>query len=146
MVDMSNFGENLSALMAEHNLNAPALAKLLKTDRSNITRYQQGKRLPLFHGFVAIIEYFNVSADILLGLVDYTLETSFLPIPPFGDRLREVMRETNTTQYRIEKETRISGASMYKWLFNQSVPTVENLVKLAKFMDVSVDYLLGRIR
>ena len=56
------------------------------------------------------------------------------------------MNETKTTQYRIERETNISGASMYNWLFNKSVPTVENLVKLAKYMDVSVDYLLGRIQ
>lgn len=146
MVNLSKFGENLSALMAEAGLNAPALAKILKTDRSNITRYQRGERLPLFRGFVAILEYFNVSADVLLGLADYSEEKRFLPMPAFGERLRLVMKETNTTQYRIEREANISGASMYKWLFNQSVPTVENLVKLAQYMEIPVDYLLGRIQ
>ena len=146
MVILSNFAENLSALMSEHNLKAPALAKALQTDRSNITRYLRGERFPVFYGFMAILEYFNVSADVLLGLCDYAPETEFLPRPPFGDRLRTVMNETKTTHYRIERETNISGASMYNWLFNKSVPTVENLVKLAKYMDVSVDYLLGRIQ
>lgn len=145
MVILSNFAENLSTLMVEHNLKAPALAKALQTDRSNITRYLRGERFPVFHGFMTILEYFNVSADVLLGLCDYTPDTNFLTPPPFGDRLRTVMNETKTTQYRIEREANISGASMYNWLFNKSVPTVENLVKLAKYMDVSVDYLLGRI-
>ncbi len=143
---MSKFAENLFALMSERGLNAPALANILKTDRSNVTRYLHGERLPLFRGFVAIVEYFQVSADVLLGLVDYAPETEFLPLPPFGDRLRQVMNETKTTQYRLEKDLNVSGASMYNWLTNASVPTVENLVKLARYMEVSVDYLLGRIQ
>lgn len=143
---MSKFAENLFALMSERGLNAPALANILKTDRSNVTRYLRGERLPLFHGFIAIVEYFQVSADVLLGLVDYAPETEFLPLPPFGDRLRQVMNETKTTQYRLEKDLNVSGASMYNWLTNTSVPTVENLVKLARYMEVSVDYLLGRIQ
>lgn len=140
------FAENFSALMEEHGLTAPALAKLLNTDRSNITRYKNGKRLPQFSGFVAILEYFNVSADVLLGLVDYAPETDFLPLPPFGDRLRAVMAETKTTQYAIERTLKISGASMYGWLFGNSLPTVDSLVRLAEYMDISVDYLLGRVR
>ena len=146
MMYLSNFGENLSALMAERNLNAPALAKLLQTDRSNLTRYMRGDRLPSFPFFLAIIEYFSVSADVILGLKDYSAETNFFPIPPFGDRLRAVMEETQTTQYRIVKETSISGGSIYEWLNNQRLPSVSNLVTLASFMEVSVDYLLGRVK
>ena len=143
---LSNFAENLAELMAERNLNAPALAKILKMDRSNVTRYLHGLRLPVFHGFFAIAEFFNVSADVLLGRTDYSSETEFLPVLPFGERLRQVMNETKTTQYRIERDLNISGSSMYNWLFNKTVPTVESLVRLAEYMDVSVDYLLGRVR
>lgn len=143
---LSNFAENLAELMAERNLNAPALAKILKMDRSNVTRYLQGLRLPVFHGFIAIAEFFNVSADVLLGRTDYSSEAEFLPVLPFGERLRQVMNETKTTQYRIERDLNISGSSMYNWLFNKTVPTVESLVRLAEYMDVSVDYLLGRVR
>ena len=145
MLDLSKFGENLRALMLEQGINAPALAKILKTDRSNITRYQRGEQLPTLAGFVAIVEYFGVSSDILLGLVDYTNESRFLPLPPFAERLRFVMNETKTTQYRIERDTGISGASMYNWLFGKSIPKMESIVRLAEYMEVSVDYLLGRI-
>lgn len=146
MVVLSKFAENLSALMAEKNLKAPALAKILNTDRSNITRYLQGKRFPLFQGFMAILEYFNVSADVILGRIDYTNETNFLPPAKFGERLRQVMEETNTTQYKIERDIKISGESMYSWLNGFALPTVESLDKLADYMDVSIDYLLGRIQ
>ena len=146
MIIMSKFAENLSALMAERGLNAPMLAKILRTDRSNITRYLQGKRLPLFNGFVAMLEFFNISADVLLERMDYTDEMDFLPLPPFGERLRMVMEETKTTQYRIEHDLKISGESMFSWLNNKTLPTVESLDKLADYMDVSIDYLLGRVK
>ena len=145
MFDLSNFAENLSSLMSEHHLKAPALAKLLKTDRSNITRYLRGERLPTFRNFIIILEFFNVSADVLLGLTDYAQETNYYPLPLFGERLGAVMQETNTTQYALEHELHISGSCVYHWLKNQSLPSVENLVKLATFMDISVDYLLGRV-
>ena len=146
MVIMSKFAENLAGLMAEKNLSAPALSKILRTDRTNITRYLRGERLPLYKGFVALIEYFNVSADVLLGRAEYSETQDFLPVQPFGDTLRRVMTETKTTQYKIEKDLRISGGTMYAWLINKSLPTVESLDKLAEYMDVSVDYLLGRVK
>ena len=144
MIIMSKFAETLLSLMNERGLNAPALGELLDTDRTNITRYLRGERLPLFKGFVAMLTFFNISADVLLGRQDYSTTTTFLPIPPFGATLRKVMQETNTTQYKIVKELHISGSTLYNWLTNNSLPTIENLDKLADYMDVSIDYLLGR--
>lgn len=71
MIIVSKFAENLFSLMQEHNLNAPALAKLLHTDRSNITRYLRAERLPNYEVFIKLVEFFNVSADVLLGRIDY---------------------------------------------------------------------------
>ena len=144
MVIMSKFAENLLALMLERGLNAPKLANIIETDRTNITRYLRGERLPKFKVFVALLEYFNVSADVLLGRLDYVETKVFLEVQPFGDTLRRVMNETKTTQYRIEKDLGISGGTMYNWLTNKSLPNVHNLMKLADYMEVSVDYLLGR--
>ncbi len=132
-------------LMAEQNLKAPALAKILGTDRSNITRYLRGKRLPLYRGFVAIITHFNISADVMLGLVEYTNTTSFLPVKPFGKRLKQVMAESSVSQYELENNTDISSSSIYSWLYLNREPTVESLVKLSKYIGVSIDCLLGRI-
>ena len=92
-----------------------------------------------------MLNFFNISADVFLGRSEYSNIKEFHPIAPFGTTLRKVMQETNTTQYRIEKELHISGGTMYYWLINKSLPNVHNLDKLADFMDVSIDYLLGRI-
>ena len=142
---MSKFAENLFLLMQEHNLNAPALAELIKTDRTNITRYLRGERLPLYDVFTKLIEYFNVSADVLLGRLDYCDIKEFHPIQPFGTTLRRVLEETNTTQYRVIKDLHISQATMYYWLLNERLPTVEKLDMLADYLELPIDYLLGRI-
>ena len=145
MVILSNFAENLSALMQEHNLNAPALGKLLNTDRTNITRYLRGERLPLYGVFTKLIEYFNVSADVLLGRLDYCDVQEFHPIQPFGTTLRHILEETKITQYQVIKDLEISKATMYYWLLNEQFPTIEKLDKLADYLDLPIDYLLGRI-
>ena len=145
MVILSKFAENLSALMEEKNLNAPALADLIKTDRTNITRYLRGERLPLYDVFTKLIEFFNVSADVLLGRLDYCDVKEFHPVQPFGTTLRRVLEETKTSQYRVIKDLHISQATMYYWLLNNRLPNVENMDKLADYLDVSIDYLLGRI-
>ena len=142
---MSKFAENLFLLMQEHNLNAPALADLIKTDRTNITRYLRGERLPLYDVFTKLIEFFNVSADVLLGRLDYCDVKEFHPIQRFGTTLRRVLQETNTTQYRVIKDLQISQATMYYWLLNERLPTVEKLDMLADYLELPIDYLLGRI-
>ena len=142
---MSKFAENLFLLMQEHNLNAPALADLIKTDRTNITRNLRGERLPLYDVFTKLIEFFNVSADVLLGRLDYCDVKEFHPIQPFGTTLRRVLEETNTTQYRVIKDLHISQATMYYWLLNERLPTVEKLDMLADYLELPIDYLLGRI-
>lgn len=145
MVILSKFAENLNMAMQEQNVNAPKLAEILSCDRSNVTRYLQGKRYPSFPIFMKMLEFFQISADVLLGRADYG-EIALLPPQPFQNRLRLVMQETHTSQYRIEKDLKISGESVYSWLQGETLPTVESLDKLADYMDVSVDYLLGRIR
>lgn len=131
--------------MEEKNLNAPALGKILNMDRTNITRYLRGERLPLYDVFTKLIEFFNVSADVLLGRLDYCDVKEFHPVQPFGTTLRRVLEETKTSQYRVIKDLHISQATMYYWLLNNRLPNVENMDKLADYLDVSIDYLLGRI-
>ena len=143
---LSKFSENLKLLMTEQGVNPPALAKILNTDRTNVTRYLRAERLPLFDGFVKILDYFNVSADVMLGLCEYVEYSEYLPVTDFSARLKCVMKETNTSQYSIERTLGVSGSSIYNWLHSKTLPSVESLVKLANYMQVSLDYLLGRIK
>ena len=62
----------------------------------------------------------------------------------FAERLLELRREKGISQATLAKSVEVSYAVVCYWETNRSEPTAPNLVKLADFFDVSIDYLLGR--
>lgn len=57
-------------------------------------------------------------------------------------RIKSLCATRGLSLYRIEKECGFGNGSIMKW--ETSSPKVENIVKLADYFGVSVDYLLGR--
>ena len=146
MVILSKFAENLLGVMEERNINAPALAEELGVHRTSITRYLRGERLPNYEDFVKLVEFFNISSDVLLGREEYCEVNAFHDVEPFGDTLRKVMQENKVSQYRLQKDLHFSSATTNFWLSNKKLPSMDRVDKLADYLEVSVDYLLGRIR
>ncbi len=62
----------------------------------------------------------------------------------FAERLLELRKEKGISQAELAKRTETSCAVICYWETDRSEPTAPNLVKLADFFGVSVDYLLGR--
>lgn len=62
----------------------------------------------------------------------------------FTEYLREILQIKSITGYRIAKETGISQGLMATYIRGERLPTINNLVKIAEYLDCSVDYLLGR--
>lgn len=58
------------------------------------------------------------------------------------ERIQEVCKEKGITVAELERESGIAQRTIYKW--NQQSPSAERLQKVADYLDVSVDYLLGR--
>lgn len=146
MFILSKFAERLKEFMDEKGLKAPALARELNTDRSNITRYLRGERAPQYANFLAMVNYFNCSADYLLGLVDYPPQNVTLhePRQPFKDRFRYVIEFCGFNQYKLEQSDEFAGSAIFHWLAGNKLPSVESLVNLAKFLGCTVDFLIGR--
>ncbi len=63
----------------------------------------------------------------------------------FADRLLELRKEKGISQAALANYLEVSFSIICYWETDRSEPTAPNLVKLADFFDVSVDYLLGRI-
>ncbi len=142
---LSKLPERLKELMFDKGINAPTLAKVLGLNSTAITRYLQGVRLPKFESFIALVEYFDCSADYLLGLVDFPHpQQSFNPTPPFASQFRAAMEKCGVSQYALQKKTGITWSNFHKWLNGNALPYVDSLIKLAQGLDCSVDELLGR--
>ena len=62
----------------------------------------------------------------------------------FQERLMEQRKLNKLTQRQVADHLQIAQPSYIRYENGTSEPNLENLVKLADFFDVSVDYLLGR--
>lgn len=60
-----------------------------------------------------------------------------------GQRLRELREEKGFTQKELAKELNIHSVTYLHYEKDQREPPLTLLAKIAKFYDVSVDYLLG---
>ena len=68
---MSKFPQRLKELREEKGLSIKTLAKELGVSDIAIGRWEKGLRTPNIDTLILVANYFNVSADYLLGLKDY---------------------------------------------------------------------------
>ena len=61
----------------------------------------------------------------------------------FWDRFYELCCSKDTRPNPVGKELGISSGLITKWKNGLSYPTGDNLIKIAKYFDCSIDYLVG---
>lgn len=144
MIDIEKFRERLKYLMLENELNGTQLAEKINVSKLSVSRYVRGTHLPTVDVAVRIADYFKVSLDYLLGSEENNRSDSFLPCPPFSERLRLLLEQNGISKYRLNKDTKIDDESIYSWLYGRTKPSLENVVRLSEYFDCTVDYLLGR--
>ena len=67
---MKILGERLRALRKERHLTQHDMADVLDISFNSYCRYEKNEREPMVPTIVAMADYFNVSADYLLGRTD----------------------------------------------------------------------------
>ena len=61
----------------------------------------------------------------------------------FGERLKTLRTERNIGQNLLSKELGLSNASISYWETGKQEPSAQAIFKLAKYFNVSADYILG---
>ena len=61
----------------------------------------------------------------------------------FAQRLRELRKDKNLSMKQLAKELNTTDAAISNWENEINEPKISYLVSIAKFFDVSTDYLLG---
>ena len=61
----------------------------------------------------------------------------------FAQRLRELRQEKNLSMKQLAKELNITDAAISNWENEINEPKISYLFAIAKFFNVSTDYLLG---
>lgn len=61
----------------------------------------------------------------------------------FGERLIQLRKEKNLGQIELAKQLKVGKSIISLWEQNKCEPTLSKLIAIAKFFDVSIDYLAG---
>lgn len=61
----------------------------------------------------------------------------------FGERLRIVLNERDITQLQLSQELGLTQQAINRWCQNITQPDNDNIVKIAKYLKVTTDFLLG---
>jgi len=61
----------------------------------------------------------------------------------FSERLKELREEKGLSLKQLSKEIGISDVAIGRWERKARIPNIEALIVIAKYFNVSADYLLG---
>lgn len=136
--------------MNTESINMQQLSIKAKVSRKSISMYLKGLYPPRYNSLAKISDYFEVSADYLLGLEEeyydrYKTVCKIYEIPEiFISRLKQLLRENNISQCELGRRMKIEQGTISKWVRMKNTPEIDSLVALAKIFDCKVDYFLCR--
>lgn len=144
MVNLSDFPNRLKELMNERNdMKSERLAKEANISGSSIRSFLRGQSVPNFQTAIKLADFFRCSLDYLVGFVEEYQEVVPRPLPPFYAHLREIMKNAGVTRLEITQKTAIKDAFFTNWSHGE-LPLLITLCTLANYLEVSLDYLVGR--
>ncbi len=145
---MSNFVERLNSLLKERNLSIRQLSREVGISSSQLSKYSTGYYEPSLSNALKLADYFSCSLDYLFGLEPFRQNAYFYREPDkkvFVERFKELVERRKTNFNRISKHTYLNRNTIYNWETTANFPKVGILVKLAQELNVSIEFLIGRI-
>ena len=61
----------------------------------------------------------------------------------FCERLKDLREEKGLSISALAKELKVDHSSIVRWEKGERVPSIDNLYIIAKFFNVTADYLIG---
>jgi len=140
---MATFSERLSELIEEKNIKSHELAKIIGVNTTTINDWKRGKYQVFLANAIKLADFFECSLDYLMGRNDDISDFTPRPCPLFYERFLEVLEKQDISTYRIRTESGISGGHFNNWKIGRD-PLIPTLIPVAEYLDVTLDYLVGR--
>lgn len=145
IICMEMFANRLKGILTIENKKSSDVSKSLGfKDKSMVNRWLRAECLPKLNYSIKIADFFGVSLDYLFGKTKDFEEKTYKQAPPFDEQLRNILKEFNKTQYRLLKDGVCSFGNFYSWFTLKSIPNMDSVIKIADYLGVSLDYLVGR--
>lgn len=136
-------GERLSELMIEHELDNKTLADKVGVSAATVGRWRRSVKYMYLSQILKLANYFNCSLDFLTGRSETVIDFVPQDCPPFYSRLKNILEAKGISRNKINRETKIKSSHFVDW--NKGTdPHILSLVELADYLEITLDYLVGR--
>ena len=149
MFDKVGFTDKINEFMLLNGYTATTLAETISVSPSTVYNLLQNRyKQPDTEVFFKLIECFDYSADYMLGFVEFPAEGThyYPPIRKYGNKLRTLLKQKGETQKTFIDNMKISSCLAYKWLSDKTLPSVDYLIKIANYFEITVDNLIERTK
>lgn len=139
---MNEFQERLQELLSENDLSRLKLSKNIGISFETLNGYFNKDFYPELSVAIKIATYFDCSLQYLMGLSeDYNNgdknNLSFIKT------LKKLMKDNHISIEKLMKSLNMSEANYYRWKNDNNKPSMQSIIVIAKYFDVSIDYLIG---
>lgn len=120
-------------------------AEIIGINRSTFYNAFNYGIVPKTPSLIHIADYFNISIDYLVAITDDEYFEKSKNPKTFLERLEELRIERGIkTRYELSQEILIHRNNIAQWYKINCLPLIDDLIIIAKYFKVTVDYLLGR--
>ena len=140
---IENFRLSLNDMLSMREMNSVQLGKELGIDPSVVRRWLNKGVDVRLRTLIRLVNYFNCSIEYLCGKTHESGEFKMQAITDFGERLLVVMKEVGVKPFQLFHDTSIIPSKYYYWL-SGGEPNLTSLEILAEYLNVTLDYLVGR--
>ena len=135
--------KKIRELRKTRGMTAKQLGNVLNVAESTISLYENGKRAPDYEMLKKISAYFGVSVDYLLDNNELAESTSSSLAAGFGMLMRKVREEKGITVEQMAYDLGMSPSLLIGIEAKSVPPSLNAAIKIADYLEVSTDYLLG---
>ena len=140
---MNSFQESLKELLNYHDMKPYQFSQKLNIPSSNINGYLNNDYYPEIDIAIKMSKFFNCSLDYLFGLdddknhkiIEYNNNSFF-------DNFDKLIKNSPNSIAKTLKELNMSETNYYRWKRGKFPKTI-NLIEIAKYFNVSLDFLIG---
>ena len=128
----------------EEGFTQKAFAAAVGVSHDVIGRTLLYQCVPSMKSLIKLADYFQVPILYMFEETEYSDFTPAKAPTTFFERLEQLTKEKVIKYSALSHSLSFASNAVYEWFRTNSLPSLDYLKQLAKYFDVSVDYLLGR--
>ena len=138
---MNEFQERLQDLINDKKISKNQLADLVGVNHDTLNNYFRKNFYPDILVAKRLASYFDCSLDYLFGLSD-NVKNVDKNNKTFFENFNSLLNNFDVSLYKVMHDLKMSYYNYYRWK-DGVYPRTSRIIDIAKYFNVSVDYLVG---